>query len=99
MKYEDIKSWKFYEPICDTIILDAIEYAGCPDLKLEPGQLGHYSCARVQKIGDIHGVGYINLGYVYRLCEKLKELKYLDEHQRTIITKEEFENIIKNRKQ
>ena len=98
MKYEDIKNWEYYKPIADKIILDAIEYSGCSDIKLKPGELGHLSCARAQKVGFLNGIGYTNLTYVYKLIDKLMELKYIDKNQRTLIAKEEFENIIKNRK-
>lgn len=87
MKYEDIKNWKWYEPIIDKIILDAIEY------EKQSSGFGHLSCARAQKISNK------NLPYIATLIEKLKELKYIDEMQHTIITKEEFEHIINARKQ
>ena len=64
MKYEDIKNWEFYEPIVDTIVLDAIDYCAGPN------RPGHLSPARVQFVGR---KGY---SYAAILIDKLIELKY-----------------------
>ena len=88
MKYEDIKNWEFYEPIVDTIILDAIDYCAGSNSP------GHLSPARVQFLSKK------GFSYAIILIEKLIELKYFSPFpkKKALITKEEFQNIINKRK-